>query len=349
VEERVLHFKRRVLANLTGYGLEGESRLAKHIEKLQAGSYPVQGGKKLYTADDSRQIRAVDAPWPLPRFDRPEVLAFFYSKGGVGKTTICANIGVTLAAAGNRVLLIDTDPQASLSLLFDVDVDQEIYTLGDAVEAVIHDKPADFRKGLIRPIKDLQLDLLPADNRLVWTDMLMVQAQYREKLVEQVFICNQALLEEYDFVLIDTPPSVNSLSFSAVAASNRIISVVQLSKMAIKASGNLFKLARELKKGTGRVVPITFIPNMLHGGKPHTRSTLDIIRASIDSESSSKVGITATVIPEYVGLARPKGHEDGQKTLLEAEPLSLTTQKFIELSREIETLAMLDRGDENHG
>lgn len=343
MEDRTLQFKRRVLANLTGYGVEGESRLAKHIEKLQIGTYPEQGGKKLYTSADARQIREVDAPWPLPKLQGPEILSFFYSKGGVGKTTICANIGVTLAAAGNRVLLIDTDPQASLSLLFDVDVDQDIYTLGDAVEAVIHDKEPDLSKGIIKPIGDLPLSLLPADNRLVWTDMLMVQAQYREKLVERVLQCNESMLNEYDFVLIDTPPSVNSLSFSAVAASNRIISVVQLSKMAIKASGNLFKLARELRKGTGRIVPITFIPNMLHRGKPHTKSTLDVIRTSIDSESTAEVGITATVIPEYVGLARPKGNEEGQKTLLESEPMSLTTQKFIELSREIETLAMMDR------
>jgi chromosome partitioning protein len=338
--QRTLHFKRRALAMLTGYGLEGEQRMAKQIAKMQLGIFPTEKSNKVYTGKDTRAIRlSQDAPWTLPKFAGPEKLVFFYSKGGVGKTTICANLGITLAMAGHRVLLIDLDPQASLSLLFDIDVEREIITFGDAIDAHLAGKVLDLSRAVLRPIQDLDLGLIPADQRLVRTDMMMVQAQFREQIFEKVLRRNTELTSQYDFILIDTPPSVSSLSFSAVAASDRIMAVVELASMAVKASGNLFSLVMELKEGRGRQIPITFIPNMLHGGKQYTRETLEAIRSSV--AETPGVSVTNTVIPEYIGLARQRTR-GGPRTLMEHEPTSPVGLKLIELAQEIEVMAAND-------
>ncbi|WP_312284053.1 ParA family protein [Candidatus Igneacidithiobacillus taiwanensis] len=343
MSSRSAYFKRRALSLLTGYGVDGEQRLARHINKLDLGRFPSENSNKAYTGQDARIIReSPGCPSPLVRLDEPEVLAFFYSKGGVGKTTICANVGVALAMSGYKVLMIDVDPQASLSLLFDIDVDQDILTIGDAIEGLLIGRNVDLGAAIQYPIQALDLGLIPADQRLVRTDMMMVQAQYREQLFTKVLRRYKDDISQFDFILIDTPPSVSSLSFSAVASSDRIIAVVELANMAVKASGNLFALVAELEEGSGKRLPITFIPNMLHGGKQYTRETLEAIRASV--AGISDVSVTSTVIPEYIGLARQK-YLGGQRTLMEQQPTSPVGIKMIELAQEIEAIAVIDHGE----
>ncbi|PKY09638.1 hypothetical protein B1757_13620 [Acidithiobacillus marinus] len=342
MENRSIRFKRKVLAELGGFDSADDNRLRTIVNRLNLGE-PVHPRANEYTGADARAIRAEPGtPNPLPNLPSPEIMACFFTKGGVGKTTICANLGLALAMAGNRVLLIDSDPQASLSMMFGVDIEAEITTLGDVVDELIqHNRWMDLSQATTHPIDGVDLDIIPSDPRLVRTEMLMIQTPYRERVIERIFEHNKTFLSGYDFILIDTGPSVTALSFALLAASDHVLAVVELAGMAIKAMNNLFNVTAELEQGTQRQVPITFVPNGLHGGKHYTAHTLEVIRSA--AEGKKMVRTTNTVIPEYIGLAR-HANPSQQRTLMEMEPGSPAAKKIIELANEIEILSMRDKG-----
>lgn len=343
---RRIEFKRRMIADLLGYEAGNDKKIQNILADLDLGE--TNGSRnKNYNGFDMRQVRqaltgtAPDFPAPILQVDRPEIMAFFYSKGGVGKTTICANLGVTLAMQGNRVLLIDGDPQASLSTMFDVDVEADIVTFGDAIDTInVSKRRFDLAAAVITPVQGVKMDLIPADQRMVQTDIILGSTAYREKAVQKLFAENAGFLKTYDFVLIDTGPSVTPLSFSIVAAADRIIAVVELAGMALKATNNLFGLVQELEEGAHRRVPITFVPNGLHGSKRYTADTLEVIRKKFSSKNL--VNVSNTVIPEYAGLSR-HAKISTNRTLMEAEPTSAAALKMIELAREMEYLAVTDQ------
>lgn len=344
MENRSIQFKRKVLADIVGTGADPreESRLKAAINRLNLGE-TINSRTNLYKGSDARALRSEPGAMnPLPQLPSPEIMVCFYTKGGVGKTTICANLGLALAMSGNRVLLIDCDPQASLSMMFGVDIEAEITTFGDAVDELIqNNRWLDLSTAKLHPIDGVDLDIIPSDQRLVRTEMMMIQAPYREKIVSRIFDHHENFLKNYDFVLIDTGPSVTALSFALLAASDRILAVVELAGMAIKATNNLFNVTAELEQGTGRQIPISFVPNGLHGAKRYTAHTLEVIRKA--TEGKKLVRTTNTVIPEYTGLARHASTSQ-QRTLMEMEPTSAAASKIIELAKEIEIMAMGDKG-----
>lgn len=342
MENRSIRFKRKVLADLCGYDSADDNRLRTLVNRLNLGEL-IHPRANEYDGTDARAIRSEPGvPNPLPNLPSPEIMTCFFTKGGVGKTTICANLGLALAMGGNRVLLIDSDPQASLSMMFGVDIEADITTLGDVVDDLIqHNRWLDMRKATIHPIDGVALDIIPSDTGLVKTEMRMIQTPYRERIVERIFEHNQDFLDNYDFVLIDTGPSVNALGIALLAASNHILSVVELAGMAMKAINTLLKVTSELEQGTNRQTPITFVPNGLHGGKHYTAHTLQILRRA--AEGKKMVRTTNTVIPEYSGLAR-HAKPSQQRTLMEMEPGSPAASRIIELVHEIEMLAMRDKG-----
>ncbi|MHB8315553.1 MAG: ParA family protein [Acidithiobacillus ferrivorans] len=343
---RSVEFKRRMIADLLGYGAGNDKKIQNILADLDLGE--VNGSRnKRYNGFDMRQVRraltgtAPDFPAPVLQTDGPEIMAFFYSKGGVGKTTICANLGVTLAMQGNRVLLIDGDPQASLSTMFDVDVEAEIVTFGDAIDTInVSKRRFDLATAVTTPVQGIKMDLIPADQRMVRTDIILGSTAYREKVIQKLFTENATFLKTYDFILIDTAPSVTPLSFSIVAAADRIIAVVELAGMALKATNNLFAMVQELEEGAHRRVPITFVPNGLHGSKRYTADTLEVIRKKFSGKNL--VNVSNTVIPEYAGLSR-HAKISTNRTLMEEEPTSAAALKMIELAREMEYLAVTDQ------
>ena len=114
----------------------------------------------------------------------PQIIAVANQKGGVGKTTTCANLGIGLVQAGKKVLLVDADPQASLTIsLGNPQPDKLPFTLSDAMGRILMDEPLRPGEGILHHPEGV--DLMPADIQLSGMEVSLVNAMSRETILRQ--------------------------------------------------------------------------------------------------------------------------------------------------------------------
>ena len=164
------------------------------------------------------------------------IIGIVNQKGGTGKTTSCVNLGVDLAHEGKRVLLVDCDPQGSLTIsLGHPQPDALSNTLADQMAAVLTDKPID-PGGILH--HDEGVDLLPANISLAGMEVSLVNAMSRETTLKRV-LANYS--RDYDHILLDCSPSLGMLTINALAAADRIIIPVQAQYLPAKGMTQLFR------------------------------------------------------------------------------------------------------------
>lgn len=139
------------------------------------------------------------------------IISVFNQSGGVGKTSLTLNLGYVLATRKHRVLLVDLDPQASLTTFMGIEPTELETTLYDAL---VKDQPLPI-------IKDLhQLDLVPTNINLSAAEMELVSAINRER---RLYTALEPVLESYDYILIDSPPSLGLLSILGLSTSTHLL------------------------------------------------------------------------------------------------------------------------------
>ena len=144
-----------------------------------------------------------------------KTIAIVNQKGGVGKTTSTVNLGVGLAQAGNRVLLVDDDPQHSLTISLGIrNADDDLdTTLATAMQAEIRDESVSWEEGIIHSGEGV--DLLPANIELSGVEMSLFNAMSREQVLKSVL---SRVKENYDYILIDCMPSLGLMSINIFLA-----------------------------------------------------------------------------------------------------------------------------------
>ena len=174
----------------------------------------------------------------------PTVLATVNQKGGVAKTTSCINIGAAMAREGKKVLLVDTDPQGSMTIsLGNQQPDQLAPTIADLMTKVMNDIPIAPGEGILHHPEGI--DLLPANIALAGTEVSLVNAMSRETILKQVLARNR---QDYDCIIIDCMPSLGMLTINALAAADCVIIPVQAHYLSAKGLEQLLQTIAKVRR-----------------------------------------------------------------------------------------------------
>ncbi|MDV3002592.1 MAG: Chromosome partitioning protein ParA (plasmid) [Chroococcopsis gigantea SAG 12.99] len=177
------------------------------------------------------------------------IIALFNQAGGVAKTTLTHNLGYHLHKRGHRVLLIDLDPQASLTKFMDLVPDQLERTVADAI---IEEKPLPIEKNIHG------MHLSPSSTILSTTEMQLVSAEMRDLRLKQAI---EPILDDYDFILIDCPPSLGLLSYIALVAATHVLVPVETHLKAFEGTNELLKTVTRVMNRANRQLKIAgFVP-----------------------------------------------------------------------------------------
>lgn len=173
-----------------------------------------------------------------------KVIAITNQKGGVGKTTTTVNLGVGLAQLGNRVLLVDADPQSSLTTsLGIVNQDELLVSITTVMQSVLEDRPMPENCGIIHHSEGV--DLLPSNIELSGLEVSLINTMSRELVLKD---CLGKVKPDYDFILIDCMPSLGVMTINALAAADSVIIPTQPSYLSTKGLNLLLRSISKVKR-----------------------------------------------------------------------------------------------------
>jgi chromosome partitioning protein len=178
------------------------------------------------------------------------VIAIFNQAGGVGKTTIARDLGFELSDRGAKVLLVDSDPQASLTEFMGIDTDELESSLFDAL---VHGAPAPI-------VRAHGVDVVPSTIDLAAADFLLAAEIGREMRLRQTL---EPLRDRYDYVLLDAPPSLGNVSINILVAADEILIPVQCEIKALRGTRHLFETIERVRALNPGLRIAGVVPTML--------------------------------------------------------------------------------------
>ena len=171
-----------------------------------------------------------------------KTIAIANRKGGVGKTTTTFSLGVALANEGKKVLLIDTDPQADLTTSMGF-YERSKYNISTLLEQCLNDEKIEIDKAILHHKENI--DLIPSSIDLVATEKNIFNSMNRENIMNKTL---KDIKKDYDYIIIDTMPSLNILTTNVLAFADKVIIPVQSQYLSAKALGNLLNIISQVKR-----------------------------------------------------------------------------------------------------
>ena len=173
-----------------------------------------------------------------------KVIALTNQKGGVGKTRTAVNLGVSLAQQGKKVLLVDADAQANLTMSLGYPRPDDLpISLATIMQDIIDDNPIDVQNGILHHGEGV--DLLPSNIELSGLEVRLINAISRERVLKT---CMSEVKKNYDYVLIDCMPSLGMLTINALAAADSVIIPTQPHYLSAKGLELLLRSVSKVRR-----------------------------------------------------------------------------------------------------
>ena len=226
------------------------------------------------------------------------VIAIANQKGGVSKTTTTVNLGIGLARKGKKVLVIDADPQSSLteSLGFH-QTDQLEVTLSSIMEKIMEDRKVGQTEGILHHAEGI--DLLPCNIELSGMEVSIINAMSRETIMKRYI---DQMREYYDYILIDCMPSLGMLTINAFAASDSVLIPVQAAYLPVRGLEQLIMTISRVKKHINPSIRFEgILISMVDSRTVYAREIFDtMIPFSVRAAETSAAGVSIyNLYPEH--------------------------------------------------
>ncbi|TME62913.1 MAG: ParA family protein [Chloroflexi bacterium] len=248
------------------------------------------------------------------------VIAIANQKGGVGKTTCAINLGGALASLGHEVLCIDLDPQANLTVGLGIDLN----TVERSIADVLIDSNVTLGS-IIRPTKTKKVDVAPATLELSAAEVELFNAIGREMALRDKLA--RDVVDRYDYVLIDCPPTLGLLTLNALVAANGVIIPVQTQYYALKGVAALLKIIKTVQNRLNPQLKVLgLLPTFYDSRTILARDMLDSLKDLGDHQ------VFGTVIRQSVKIGEAP---TAGVPITEYDKKSDAAKAFVELAREV--------------
>jgi chromosome partitioning protein len=254
----------------------------------------------------------------ISRYALPRVIAVANQKGGVGKTTTAVNLGACLADLGYRTLIVDLDPQGNASTGLGID-NRNLET--SMYDVIMHEASLD---DCAEPASIKNLFVAPASLDLAGAEIELVAAFSREMRLRRAV---EAVLDAYDFVLIDCPPSLGLLTVNGLAAAGEVLVPIQCEYYALEGLGQLLRNVDLVRRSLNPTLEVSTIICVMYDART---KLADQVVSEVREHFGDKV--CRTIVPRTVRLSEAPSF--GQP-IITFDPTSRGAIAYRELAKEV--------------